>query len=75
MYDEEREEEIQRQEEMKEQREEEEATTACKLTVPNKPDKNLGVIAEDEELEEQGETEFTGNNLVLRIYYMHSYKF
>ena len=67
VYDEEREDEIQRLEEMKEQREEEEAITVCKLTVPNKQDKNLGVITEDEELEEQGNTEFTGNTLVLHI--------
>ena len=67
VYDEGREEEIQRKEEMKEQREEAQATTVCKLIVPNKPDKNLGVITEDEEVEGQGETEFTGNQLVFYI--------
>ena len=63
VYDEEREEEMQRLEEMREQREEQVEKSVCKLTVPSRTDKNLGVITEDEELaEQQEETEAAGEN-------------
>ena len=65
MYDEERELELERREEMREQRGEQADPGACKLTVPTRADKNLGVITEDEELSEhQEETEAAGQNFI-----------